>query len=278
MNEDSLNYISAIGSIFSFNKVLMLFIGLLFLYLLSRFINKLSKRIDMKISKGNNLVIQIATLVNFFLSLFGGAFVIYYSLKPPQEVAIAVLGSATVAIGLSLKDLVASLISGIAIITDPPFRVGDRILYKNFYGEVKHIGLRAVRILTLDNQMVTIPNSNFMNDAVISQNPGKRHINVVTPFYVNINADVDYVKEILRETVYTSRYAYLGEPIVIVAEQVTYADVLCLKFLVKAHVHDAKNEKEFQTDLYDRALKQFSDKGILAAFLYKDLLDIKKQA
>lgn len=269
MVDGNIDYLGVLSDIFRIDKIIFLVFLFLGLYLITRLIKMSAQQFSDKMPTKKNSVMQIAALINFFVNLGGGSAIIYLTLSPPREIIIAFLGSATVAVGLSLKDTVGSLISGITIIADPPFRIGDRIYFKTFYGEVKHIGLRSVRILTVDDQIVTIPNASFMTEAVVCQNPGRSNINIVTPFFMNISVDVEQVKAILTEVVYTSRYVYLDEPIIIVVEQATFADVLASKFLVKAHVNNALYEREFQTDLYARGIKAFIDKGIPLAHLYK---------
>ena len=50
------------------------------------------------------------------------------------------------AFSFSSKDLVASLMSGIILLFDRPFQVGDRISFDGVYGEILEIGLRGVQI------------------------------------------------------------------------------------------------------------------------------------
>ncbi len=103
---------------------------------------------------------------------------------------LALGGGAAVAIGFSLKDLVASLFAGIILLFDRPFQVGDRVTFGNTYGEITSIGLRAVRLQTLDDNLVTIPNSRFIVDPVASGNAGELDMMVVMPFHLALNADI----------------------------------------------------------------------------------------
>ena len=175
---------------------------------------------------------------------------------------IALLGSTSVAIGLSLKDLVSSLISGITIITDPPFKVGDFVIYQEIKGHVTHIGLRVVRILNADQQVITIPNSIMTSDFVIVQNPGQSFMLTVTPFYLHCLVSVQQVRNILHEVACTSPYIYLSEKVLITVEQILNKDKTYFKFNVKAQVTQAKYSEEFQADLYHRSFKIFQENKI----------------
>lgn len=69
------------------------------------------------------------------------------------------IGLGGLAFALAAKDLLSNLFGGIAILTDKPFKIGDRIKVENNDGWVTEIGLRTTRIKTLDGTQLVIPNS-----------------------------------------------------------------------------------------------------------------------
>jgi small-conductance mechanosensitive channel len=261
-DELPIDYLSTLSDVFKFEKILLILLGISALIFLSRGIKAMAESLYNKIPTKKTLIFQISTMMAFFLNIFGSFYIFYAIISPPREFLIAILGSITFASGLAIKDLVSSIISGITIIIDPPFQVGDRIRFKDIYGEIKHIGLRAIKVQNLDNQIITIPNQNFLNDMVLCANSGSININVVVPFYVAIEADLEKAKSILREIVITSRFAYLNEPILMAADHVWRADVLCIELILKAHTMDASFEKEFKTDIITRANKVFIEENI----------------
>ena len=258
----SLDYLSFFSDILKLEKLVLFMVSIAVLLFASKAIKLFSHNLCDKLPSRRILIFQVTTVIIFFLHIVGGFYIFYKLFNPPKELLIALLGSATVAIGFSLKDLVGSLISGITLILDPPFQVGDRVKFKDIYGEIKYIGLRAVRIQTLDMQIVTIPNLNFTNEAILCANKGKLNLNVCSHFYVSLENDIKKIEHILRETVISSRYAYLEEPVVTVIEQVWKVDVLCYEIVLKAHVLDARYEKDFQTDIYTRAIKALQEHGV----------------
>ena len=111
--------------------------------------------------------------------------------------------------GIALKDVTASLIAGLILLFDRPFQVGDRVEFNGIYGDIVSIGLRSVRLNTLDDNLVTIPNARFITDVVASGNAGALDMMVVCSFYVALDADLQKVKSLIHEVVVTSRFAYL---------------------------------------------------------------------
>ncbi|MFK7973588.1 MAG: mechanosensitive ion channel family protein [Rickettsiaceae bacterium] len=249
----SLDDLIAFSNNFRLQRLFLLLVGIGCLIIISKVIAWLSQRLYTYIPTRKTLIFQISTIFTFIFNIIGSCYIFYSILKPPKELLFAFLGSATFALGFALKDLVSSLISGITIILDTPFQVGDRIKFQNIYGEIKHIGLRAVRLNTLDNQTVTIPNSSFIKDYVLCASKGQINLNVIMDFYFSHDVNIAQVKEILYETTVTIRYVYLNEPIVIVIDNCWKQDLLCLQFTLKAHVIDARFEKQFQTDIITRA-------------------------
>lgn len=80
------------------------------------------------------------------------------------------LGIGSAALALAAQDLVKSVLSGFAILTDKPFIIGDWIEVGSYQGTVVDITFRSVRIKTSNNSVVTIPNSIITSDYVINWN------------------------------------------------------------------------------------------------------------
>ncbi len=76
------------------------------------------------------------------------------------------VGLGGLAFALAAKDMLSNLFGGIALLTDKPFKIGDRIKTGNNDGFVTEIGLRTTRIRTLDGTQLIIPNSVIANSVL----------------------------------------------------------------------------------------------------------------
>lgn len=262
METKSLEQIVELTRLFQWQKVLFLLMGFLILAYLVKTINRLVNYINSKYPSKRIFLLQVSTIIDFLIYIFGGIFLIYSVLSPPRELMLALGGSAALAIGFAFKDIAASLIAGLIILFDRPFQVGDRVTFGSIYGEIKSITLRTVRLNTLDDNLVTIPNSKFINEYVASGNAGALDMMVVVDIHTALTVDVEKVRSLLYEIAVTSRFAYLKKPISIVVSEVAIADRLALKFSIKVYVLDVKYEKSLQTDLVTRTALYFKEKDI----------------
>jgi len=103
------------------------------------------------------------------------------------------LGIAGIVIGLAIKDALANVFGGIALILDSAVNVGDKIkLDSGEAGTIKEIGLRSTKIVTFDNEVLIIPNGIMANTKIqnyVQPDPSAR---------VNVEFGVEYGADVVR--------------------------------------------------------------------------------
>jgi small conductance mechanosensitive channel len=77
-----------------------------------------------------------------------------------------VIAAGTLAVGVAGQTVIGSLVSGLVLVVDPEFNVGDYIQWANGEGTVQSITLRVTRVLTLDGERITVPNTVLTGQAV----------------------------------------------------------------------------------------------------------------
>lgn len=262
MDSTNFSQITELLKILKFERLIIVTIGFFFIVFVAKTIQKISFNLQKSYPSRRVIFLQIATILNFAMYIGGGIILIYSVLQPPKEILLAVAGSAAVAIGISLKDIVASVVAGVVLLFDRPFQVGDRVLFSGNYGEIVGIGLRAVKLNTLDDNLVTIPNSRFLTDVVSSANAGALDMMVVTDFHVALDADFTLVRQLVSEVVATSRFTYRKKPINVTISEVVVAEILAVKIRACAYVLDCRFEKAFETDIVERVLIEFKNNKI----------------
>jgi small-conductance mechanosensitive channel len=141
------------------------------------------------------------------------AYLIFTAWDIDMTAWFASAGIAGIAIGFAAKDTLANLFSGVFILADAPYKIGDFVvLDSGERGRVTHIGIRSTRILTRDDVEVTIPNSIMGNSKIINESGGpyEKH-RVRVQVAVAYGSDVDRVREILMD-VATTQEGICEEP------------------------------------------------------------------
>lgn len=208
------------------------------------------------------LLNQTATIIRVLIYSAAAASITALVFDLSREAWLAAGGTIAVAVGFAFKDFTASIVAGVMILVDRPFQVGDRITFGGYYGEVKQIGIRTVRIVTLDDSLVTIPNNKFLTDPVTSGNAGALDMMIEMHFHVGVDQNLDAAREIVRDALTSSRYAYIEKPWAIVVSEVIYDSYFAMRLTAKAYVLDVQYEKAFQTDVTLRVRRAFRVQGI----------------
>lgn len=241
-------------------------------YVVVRFATRALQGLGNRLVDKRLVLNQFATLLRFAIWLFGLAGAVAVSVNLTRDVLLAIGGTAAVTIGFALKDLAASVLAGIIIIVDRPFQVGDRVTFAGTYGEISSIGLRSVRLVTLEDSVVTIPNNKFLTDVVSSGNWGALDMLIQMDFFVGIDQDVAVAEQLVGDALTSCRYAYTKKPWVVLVNQVLENNVLSVRLRAKAYVLDVKYEKAFETEVTKRVMGAFREHRILPpAVLHRQL-------
>lgn len=173
--------------------LLIVFIGIRLTRILLKILNKtfLQMKIDPNVSKFLLILSQAFMYVLVF-------FIAADNMGIPSTSIIAILGSAGLAVGLSLKESLSNVAGGILILLTRPFVEQDYILCNDVQGTVHSIGLVYTTLDTVDNQRVIIPNGTIANATVINTTAeDKRQLDLEIP--VDYASDLRKAKEILQE-------------------------------------------------------------------------------
>jgi MscS family membrane protein len=123
----------------------------------------------------------------------------------PLTSVLAGLGIGGLAFALAAQDTLKNFFGSLALFTDKPFQIGERVVIDGHDGPVEDIGLRSTRIRTLDGHLVTIPNGELARMTV--QNIGKRPF-IRRLFNIGVTYDtpprkvekaVSIIKDILKD-------------------------------------------------------------------------------
>lgn len=143
--------------------------------------------------------VPLLDMVAKFLVAGAGIYFICVAWGIPLTSWLASAGIVGIAVGFAAKDTLANLFSGVFILADAPYKVGDFVILDGgLRGEVQEIGVRSTRILTRDDVEVTVPNAVIANARIVNETGGpydKMRVRVkVAAAY---GSDVDQVRDVL---------------------------------------------------------------------------------
>lgn len=174
---------------------LMLVIGLWGIKFINRFVEKYFDRKDFDVTLEN----FIASLINWGLKIILFVLVVT-QLGVESASLIAVIGAASLAVGLALQGALANFAGGVLILLLRPFRVGDWISAQGVDGSVTEISIFNTKITTFGNQSAIIPNGKLSNEKIVNYTVlGERRENMT--FGIGYDDNIKEAKDILLNLV-----------------------------------------------------------------------------
>lgn len=192
---------SAKDLIHSILQTLAVFIWSIFLIRLSRVILRSLSKNPKHLAVVNTQTLPLFENIAIILVVGGTIYFIFSAWNIDMTAWLASAGIVGIAVGFAAKDTLANLFSGVFIMADAPYKIGDYVvLDSGERGEVTHIGIRSTRILTRDDVEITIPNSIIGNTKIINESGGPhKKYRIRIKVGVAYGSDIDKVKEILMD-------------------------------------------------------------------------------
>jgi small-conductance mechanosensitive channel len=115
----------------------------------------------------------------------------------------ALILAGALVISMGARSIVADVVSGFLILLDQPFRVGDDILIEalDTWGEVTDIGTRSTHLLTRDNRVVIVPNSQIGESRVTNFSYPDPRYRAQVEIGVPYGSDFGRVRRVIQDAV-----------------------------------------------------------------------------
>ncbi len=183
--------------------------------------------------------------------------------------SLALVASAlSVGIGFGLQNIVSNFVSGLILLVERPFKVGDWIVSGTSEGIVKRISVRATEIETFRKQSIIVPNSELINASVGNWTHRNRLARSEIPVSVSFDADPRKVMDILLELVRAiPKVLRNPEPHV---EFLRFGPS-SLDFEMRFYLSDLSDGMEIRNNLRIEILKRFKEEGISIPYPHQEL-------
>jgi MscS family membrane protein len=158
----------------------------------------LSRYSDQDTNSLDRTLIEMVRMLVRILILGMGVFIaIRIITGKPLTTLLAGLGIGGLAVALAAQDTLKNFFGSIMIMTDKPFKIGERIQVEGYDGTVEAIGFRSSRIRTLTGHQVVMPNDKMAMASI--ENVGRRpHIRRLTNITVTYNTSPEKMERALE--------------------------------------------------------------------------------
>ena len=179
---------------------------------------------------------------------------------------IAGLGFSSFVVGFATKDILNNFLSGILILWQRPFHIGDDLFIGSVQGKVEYIGVRATSLRKDDGELVLIPNGDMYSTALTIRGAGTRR-RMTLKFCLGYDAPMDRAKQLIREALDETRGVVPQPPPRVVVSDLTIDGVnITVNFWI-----DTNEDKPLE--VFDRAavrIVEDLDQAGIGIYTYAD--------
>jgi len=202
-------------------------------------------------------LLPLVPVLRLAITLIAIFWIVPLVISPTPQNLIAVLGALGIALGFALKDYVASLVAGVVAVFERPYRQGDWVRIRDVYGEVRSVGVRALELVTPEDDVVTFPHAVLWTDGVANANDGARTLQVVARLWLEPDHDGARIRDRLYEVAWTSPWLDVTRYVEVIVREEPWGT----RYDVKAYPLEARDQFRFLSDLTVRAKEVVTTEG-----------------
>ena len=129
----------------------------------------LSRRASANASWDQQLVLLVGRLAYIGVLILGVLGILELLVSPVVPALLGAVGLLGLAFGLAFQDVLKNFLSGVFLLLERPFRIGDEIRVGDFSGRVETVRLRVTVLKTADSRMVLLPNQQVYTSAIVNE-------------------------------------------------------------------------------------------------------------
>ncbi|MGA0557898.1 mechanosensitive ion channel family protein [Larkinella sp. VNQ87] len=243
---------------FTWGNIVLFFIVLYLSNALRKYIGYFFGETDDEITGTINTVDSRLVIIRLFMLIGGFLFAIVASGIGLDKVTV-IVGALGVGIGLGLQTIVNNLVSGIILIFDKPFQIGDFIEIANKKGRVKNIGIRSSRLLTTEGSEVIIPNGDLLSGQVINWTINHKAKRIELTIKADTEHELSELKKLLKEEITKHPNTVKRQPPEIFVSTIT-TDAIELK--ARVWINSINKEDQFRSEVLLNIYRRFKEAGI----------------
>ena len=178
---------------------------------------------------------------------------------------VAALG---VGLGFGLQEIVANFVSGLIVLFERPYRVGDFVTVGEVSGTVTRIRIRATTVRDLDRRELIVPNKNFITGELINWSLSDKILRIIVPVGIAYGSNTALAEELLLK-VARQNSEVLSEPEPS-ALFLGFGDN-SLNFEMRVFIDDPMKRFNISHQLHRSIDDEFRRAGVVIAFPQRDM-------
>ncbi len=204
------------------------------------------------------LILRFVPVSRLLIGVGAVVVIVPLLIEPKFQNIIALVASVGVALAFAFKDYAGCLAGGLITVLENTYQPGDWIEIDGAYGEVKSIGLRAVRIVTPDDTQVSIPHARLWSTSIFNASSGSHSLLCVADFYLHPEHNASLVRQRLTEVAQNSSYRKPETDVTVIIFEKPWGT----HYRLKAYVKESREQFLFITDLTVRGKEMLRSLGI----------------
>ncbi|MCX6214734.1 MAG: mechanosensitive ion channel [Spirosoma sp.] len=170
-----------------------------------------------------------------------------------------VLGALSVGIGLGMQNIVSNFVSGVILIFEKPFKIGDYVELADKKGRIRDIGIRSSRMITPQGSEVIIPNGDLLSNRLVNWTSGDTYLKTEFTLKVSADTDLQAVQEIVTNEVSQLEGTLPNRPADVIVTAIG-GDSVELK--IQVWLTSVYSEVSLKSQLFQRLLTAFKGASI----------------
>jgi len=181
-------------------QVLIFAVALLLIWTLAKLVSRLVHRAVMRFDKFSTLLDRFLVRAAFWATAVIGVLTVLSWLGVRMTPVLTLLGGASFVAAFAMQSTLSNFAAGLMIMIYRPFDVGNVVTVGGVTGKVQAMNLVSTTLLTGDNQVIVVPNSNVWGSIITNINVSDtRRVDLV--FGIGYDDDEDAAARILGELV-----------------------------------------------------------------------------
>ncbi len=180
---------------------------------------------------------------------------------------VASLSIAGIALAFAARDSLENFISGVIILIDRPFRVGDNIEVDDTFGTVEEITLRSTRVCTLNNEIVVMPNTSMIDQRLINHTM-LNTLRVEIYFGIGYDESPQEAREVLLAMAEGDERLHPDHPTTVVVTEMGASSV---NMILRLYLRNPKLEVPFRYEYNEKVRNALTEAGIEIPFPHLQL-------